>query len=301
MAMPQFHRSPDRYLRHLLGPELQPCIFGIDDLAFATLASGALSAGSGFLGGIFGSSGASATNAAQMSFNAQEAQKSRDWQERMSNTAYQRAMQDMRAAGLNPILAANLGGASTPGGATGSISGLANPGAFMQEGITSAGEAVGKAATTRAVLTQADKDKSQVDLNKATTDYTQSNQQLNQQLERKAVQDTATSAAQAANALAQSRAADAAAGLSNQNAANAAVQRRIITREAEDAERYGHSTPGSVYATGERIVRRVLDALKDRGNQSQPVPPVGRPAENPMTIRPSDGNRIRRFLGAPER
>lgn len=39
------------------------------------------------------------------------------FQERMSNTAYQRAMADMRRAGINPIMVSKLGGASTPTGA----------------------------------------------------------------------------------------------------------------------------------------------------------------------------------------
>lgn len=38
----------------------------------------------------------------------------RDWSERMSNTAYQRAMDDMKKAGLNPMLAYQQGGASVP-------------------------------------------------------------------------------------------------------------------------------------------------------------------------------------------
>lgn len=62
-------------------------------------------------------------NTAAMNYNSAEALANRRFQEHMSSTSYQRAVEDMKKAGLNPILAFANGGASTPGGSAATISG----------------------------------------------------------------------------------------------------------------------------------------------------------------------------------
>lgn len=58
-------------------------------------------------------------NAKAMAFNQNEAAKNRNWQEMLSNTAHQREVKDLMAAGLNPVLSAmNGNGASVGSGAT---------------------------------------------------------------------------------------------------------------------------------------------------------------------------------------
>lgn len=103
----------------------------------------AIAAGASVFGGILQNQAASAQSQRQM-----------DFQERMSNTAHQRQIADLKAAGLNPILSATSG-ASSPGGAQAPQVNVLAQGAASAMNVKLANAQVGKIkAETDLITTQ---------------------------------------------------------------------------------------------------------------------------------------------------
>ena len=122
------------------------------------------------VGGAFSAIGAKRQNEE----SEEAAQKQMDFQERMSNTQYQRAMDDMRKAGLNPLLAYKQGGAGTPGGSTYS------PVNVGSAGVTGAAQSASSAVATRRVGLEERLNKAQLGNIHEDTNKKFSEQRLNQ-------------------------------------------------------------------------------------------------------------------------
>lgn len=92
----------------------------------------------------------------QREFGAAQVQGQQQWQTNMSNSAYQRSRADMIAAGLNPMVMAGMGGASTPSGgiASGASASVGSPNMALHNttnplaGLGSLGDAMNKVVST---------------------------------------------------------------------------------------------------------------------------------------------------------
>jgi len=113
------------------------------------------SAAGGFIGDYIDEQGNRHSAEAQNEWNADQAAENRRFQLEMSSTAYQRAVNDMAKAGLNPMLAYSQGGASTGSGAVAApasnvrLSGL--------QGQQVAAQTANTAASTELIRAQTDK------------------------------------------------------------------------------------------------------------------------------------------------
>jgi CCR4-NOT transcriptional regulation complex NOT5 subunit len=209
--------------------------------------------------------------------NAQLAQNQMDFQERMSSTAHQREVRDLRLAGLNPILSGTGGmGASSGPGATASMDNVAGA------GVASALEALTKITQSYLIREQTDRAKAETENIKTTnpqiraqTKKTEQETNSSKALEKNLEMDTVLKLSQRLKNLSEVNKNDELTKLLTKQGVSQEMQARLMSLQGDQALEMlkGMKLEGQIdettYGDIMRHVKRFFDALPFSGSTSK--------------------------------